>query len=341
MFKALTLSSYGMTIVIPRAPLPAENTMLPCVLTASKLSPFYMERLNPTFEVHDRLHEGDPEAFAKVAPRITAIAAGGESKVSGALIAQLPALKIISVMGVGYDGIDVAAAKARGAVVTHTPDVLNDDVADLALGLMLNTLRQLPAADAWVRSGQWEAKGPMPLARKLSGSKLGIVGMGRIGQAIAQRALAFNMSVAYHTRSVNSAVPYHHHATLLDLATACDVLCVITPGGAGTKHLINADVLKALGPQGVLINVARGSVVDEAALIAALEQGVIAGAGLDVFEDEPRVPASLRAMPHVVLAPHIGSATGQTRAAMADLAMANLTSHYGNLPLLTPVPECR
>jgi hydroxypyruvate reductase len=334
-----------MTIVIPRAPHPAENTMLPCVLTASKLSPFYMERLNPTFEVHDRLHEhqnaGDAAAFAKVAPRVTAIAAGGESRVSAALIAQLPALQIISVMGVGYDGVDVAAAKARGIVVTHTPNVLNDDVADLALGLMLNTMRQLPQADAWVRSGDWEAKGPMPLARKLSGSKLGLVGMGRIGQAIATRALAFNMSVAYHTRSVNAAVPYQNHAKLADLAHACDVLCVITPGGAGTKHLINAEVLKALGPQGVLINVARGSVVDEAALIDALERGVIAGAGLDVFEDEPRVPARLRALRQVVLAPHIGSATDHTRRAMADLAMANLTSHYGKLPLPTPVPECR
>ena len=178
----------------------SEQTSAIHVLKASKLSPLYAARLEGVFTVHDRLHEADPAAFAAVAPSIRAIAATGESKVPAALIARLPALEIVSVMGVGYDGVDVGAAKAAGAVVTHTPDVLNDDVADLAIGLMLSAARQLPAADRHVREGRWAAEGPMPLARRMSGARLGIVGMGRIGQAIAQRALAFGMPVAYTAR---------------------------------------------------------------------------------------------------------------------------------------------
>jgi lactate dehydrogenase-like 2-hydroxyacid dehydrogenase len=267
------------------------------------------------------------------------VAGSGDSKVSAELMAQLPALELISIMGVGYDGVDVAAAKARGVMVTHTPNVLNDDVADLAIGLMLCAARQLPAADRFVRSGQW-LKGPMPLARKMSGARLGLVGMGRIGQAIAQRAQAFGMQIAYHTRTPKADVPYAHHADLLSLARDSDFLVLITPGGAGTRHLVNAQVLQALGPKGILVNVARGSVVDEAALIEALEGGVIGGAALDVFEDEPRVPQRLMDLPQVVLVPHIGSATGQTRQAMADLAFGNLREHLAGRPVLTPVPEC-
>jgi len=312
----------------------------PEVLTASKLSPLYTPLLAAAYAVHDRLHETDPAALAAAAPRIRAIAASGESKVSGALIAQLPALEIVSVMGVGYDGIDVAAARARGVMVTHTPDVLNDDVADLAIGLMLGAARQLPQADRWVRDGKW-LQGPMPLARKMSGARLGLVGIGRIGQAIAQRALAFGMSVAYTARHARPDLPWRHYADAAALAAASDFLVVITPGGAATRHLIDARVLAALGPKGILVNVARGSVVDEAALIDALERGVIAGAGLDVFEDEPRVPERLRALPHVVLTPHIGSATAATRQAMADLAADNLRLHFAGAPVRTPVPECR
>jgi lactate dehydrogenase-like 2-hydroxyacid dehydrogenase len=285
------------------------------------------------------LHETDPAAFAKVAPLVRAVAGSGDSKVSAELMAQLPALELISIMGVGYDGVDVAAAKARGVMVTHTPNVLNDDVADLAISLMLCAARQLPAADRFVRSGQW-LKGPMPLARKMSGARLGLVGMGRIGQAIAQRAQAFGMQIAYHTRTPKADVPYAHHADLLSLARDSDFLVLITPGGAGTRHLVNAQVLQALGPKGILVNVARGSVVDEAALIEALEGGVIGGAALDVFEDEPRVPQRLMDLPQVVLVPHIGSATGQTRQAMADLAFGNLREHFAGRPVLTPVPEC-
>jgi lactate dehydrogenase-like 2-hydroxyacid dehydrogenase len=311
------------------------------VLAVTQLNPLYVERLRARYELLDRLHETDPAAFAAIAPRIRAVAASGESRFTAELMAQLPALEIVSVMGVGYDGVDVAAAKARGAVVTHTPDVLNDDVADLAIGLMLCAARQLPAADRYVRNGEWAAKGAMPLARKMSGARLGVLGMGRIGQAIAQRAQAFGMSIAYHTRTARPELPHRYVPSLVQLAAESDFLVVITPGGAGTRKIVNAEVLAALGAKGILVNVARGSVVDEAALIDALQRGVIAGAGLDVFENEPNVPEALRAMPHVVLAPHIGSATVATRTAMADLATANLEAHFAGLPLKTPVPECR
>ena len=256
----------------------------------AKLSPLLLPQLQAAFTVHDRLHESDAAAFAARAPRIRAIAASGESKVGAELIAQLPALEIISVMGVGYDGVDVAAAKSRGVVVTHTPDVLNDDVADLALGLMLGAARQLPAADRYVREGRW-TQGPMPLARKMWGARLGIVGMGRIGQAIAQRALAFGMTVAYTARSGAPALPYALPRHAAALAAESDFLVVITPGGAATRKLIDAAVLQALGAAGhpgqrrARIGRRRGG-----AGRCAASSGGIAGAGLDVFENEPNVP---------------------------------------------------
>lgn len=316
----------------------------PALLAVARLSPLLMPQLEAAFSVHQGLHETDPAAFAAAAPQLRAIAANGDSRVPAALIAQLPALEIISVMGVGYDGVDVAAAKARGVMVTHTPEVLNADVADLAIGLMLCASRQLPAADRWVRSGDWAAKGPMPLARKMSGARLGIVGMGRIGQAIAQRAAAFGMDIAYTARSSKPELPWAFEATPVALAARSDFLVLITPGGAGTRHLVNAELLQALGKgrgEGILINVARGSVVDEPALIDALERGVIASAALDVFADEPNVPQRLRNLPQVVLAPHIGSSTTSTRQAMADLAFANLREHFDGGRPPTPVPECR
>lgn len=312
----------------------------PTVLAISKLPALYLGPLGERYEVLDRLHESDPAALAAAAARIRGVAASGESRLPAALVARLPALEVVAVMGVGYDGIDVAACNARGVKVTHTPDVLNDDVADLALGLMLSAARQLPAADRYVRAGDWAAKGPMPLARKMSGARCGIVGMGRVGKVIAQRALGFGMSVAYTARSAKPLLPYRFLPTPAALAAEVDFLVVITPGGAGTRHLIDATVLRALGQKGILVNVARGSVVDEQALIEALEQGVIGGAGLDVFADEPNVPERLRALPHVVLVPHIGSATTSTRKAMADLALANLEAHFAGQPLKTPVPEC-
>jgi hydroxypyruvate reductase len=304
-----------------------------------------MALIAPRLQQQFALHAHDAATLAEVAPRVEGIWADGGSRVSAELIAALPALKVIAVMGVGYDGIDVAAAQARGVVVSHTPDVLNDDVADLALGLMLGVARQLPAADHHVRSGRWAEQGPMALGRKLSGARLGLVGMGRIGQAIAHRAAAFGMAIAYTARQARPALPQPWFASAEALAERSDFLVCITPGGAGTRHLVNARVLAALGRSsaagGILVNVARGSVVDEAALTDALEQGVIAGAGLDVFADEPRVGERLRALPQVVLSPHIGSATLQTRQAMADLAFDNLQRGLAGLALRTPVPECQ
>jgi hydroxypyruvate reductase len=311
----------------------------PHILQVAKFSPYLTEKLHQAFTVHDRVHESDPAAFAAIKDKIAAIAGGGESKVPATLIAQLPALRMVSIFGVGYDGVDVAAAIAHGAKVSHTPNVLNDEVADLALALMLAVSRNIVQADQHVRSEAW-LQGPMPLGRKVSGARLGIVGMGRIGQTIARRAQAFDMPVSYTARSAKPGLAYTYFSSVEALAEQVDFLVVITPGGAATRKLINAQVLKALGPQGYLINVARGSVVDEQALIEALEGGVIAGAGLDVFEAEPRVPERLRSNPKVVLTPHIGSATTQTRNAMADLAFDNLVLHFSGKPLRSPVPEC-
>jgi lactate dehydrogenase-like 2-hydroxyacid dehydrogenase len=307
------------------------------VLTAARLWPPLMESLRGAFRVHDRTHQTDSAAFAEIAPRVRAIAASGESKVPRELIAQLPALEIVSVFGVGYDGVDVGAARERGIAVTHTPNVLNDEVADLAMALVLAVSRRLVEADRYVRSGKWVG-GPMPLARKVSGARMGIVGLGRIGKEIARRAQAFGMSIAYTSRNQRPDATYPYFPTAEALAREVDFLVVITPGGAATRKLIDAKVLAALGPNGYLVNVARGSVVDEQALVQALREGTIAGAGLDVFENEPHVPSELFALDNVILTPHVGSATWQTRQAMADLAFANLEAHFAGKPLVSPVP---
>ena len=309
------------------------------ILAMPKVHPLYLQELGAVYNVHTYQPEGGAEALATLAPRIVGLAAGGESIVPGSLIAQLPQLKILSVFGVGYDGIDVPAAIRQGVPVTHTPGVLTDDVADLAMALVLSVARLVPQADQHVRQGRWP-QGAMPLGRKVSGARMGIVGLGRIGQAIARRAAAFDMSIAYTTRTEKPESGFKYYPNAAALAAQVDFLVAITPGGAGTRHLINADVLKALGPKGYLVNVARGSVVDEEALVQALASGVIAGAGLDVFANEPHVPEALWSMPNVVLTPHMASATHQTRQAMADLAFANIQAGLSGQPLLTPVPEC-
>ena len=306
------------------------------ILSVAKFWPPYAAQLNETYTVHDRLHQTDPAAFALVAPRIRAIAASGEAIVTRELLAQLPALEMISVFGVGYDGVDVKAAHERGIPVTNTPDVLTDDVADMGMALLLSIARGVPQAEQYLRAGQWPT-GPYKLGRKLSGARLGIVGLGRIGQAIATRAEGFGMSIAYTTRTERPASGYRYFPSAEALAAEVDFLMVITPGGAGTRKLINANVLKALGPKGYLINVARGSVCDEQAVIEALQNGTIAGAALDVFENEPNVPEVLRGLDNVVLTPHMASGTWETRRAMADLAFGNLTAHFAGQPLLTPV----
>ena len=310
----------------------------PDVLVVAKLWLPLMQAVQAAFEVHDRLHQSDAAALKRVASQIRGIAATGESKVSRELIASLPALELISVFGVGYDGVDVAAAMERGIMVTHTPDVLTDEVADMALALMLCVARRIPQADRYLRAGSWP-QAPFPLTRKVSGARLGIVGLGRIGLAIARRAEALSMNIAYCNRTPKAGVEYRYFPDPAALAAEVEFLVVITPGGAATRKLIDAKVLHALGPKGYLINVARGSVVDEAALIQALKDGVIAGAALDVFENEPQVPAELMAMDNVVLTPHIASGTWQTRHAMADRALDNLKEHFAGRPVLTPVPE--
>jgi hydroxypyruvate reductase len=311
----------------------------PDVLAVAKLHPFYLQALQTLYTVHDRTHTEDPAAFAALAPRIVGVAGTGEASVPRSLLAQLPQAKVVSVFGVGYDGVDVGAAIEFGIPVTHTPDVLTDDVADLAMGLVLSVGRAIPQADQFVRAGRWPA-GPIALARKVSGARMGIVGLGRIGKAIAQRAKAFGMSIAYTARSEKPDSGFTFFPSTLELAAHVDFLVAITPGGTGTRHLINAQVLKALGPRGFLINVARGSVVDESALIEALQQGTIAGAGLDVFAHEPQVPEALWRLSNVVLTPHMASATTETRQAMADLAFANMQAGISGQPLRTPVPEC-
>lgn len=309
------------------------------ILAAAELPPFLATPLAAEFALHDRLHERTAEDFAPLAGTIRGLVTRGEIRIDAALLDRLPALEIVAVFGVGYDGVDVAAALARGVLVTHTPGVLDDDVADLAIALMLCTARRIPAADRFVRDDRWPA-GPLPLARGMSRQRLGILGLGRIGRAIARRAEGFGMSIAYTARTPKPDAPWRYLPDPVALAAASDFLVVTTPGGAATQHLVDAHVLEALGPEGILVNISRGSVVDERALIAALERGTIAGAGLDVFEDEPHVPEALRTSARVVLTPHMGSATTRTREAMAALVVRNLREHFAGRPVPTPVPEC-
>ncbi len=256
-----------------------------------------------------------------------------------ALLSRLPNLRIISSFGVGYDHIDALAAARRGIVVTHTPDVLTEEVADTAIGLLLCTVRELPQAERYVRAGKWLAAN-YPLSRAtLRNRTVGLVGMGRIGMAIARRLEAFGMPVVYHTRRARPELSYRHYPHLIDMARDVDTLIVIVPGGTATKNMIDANVLEALGPDGIVINVARGSVIDEPALIAALRERKIMAAGLDVFVNEPQVPEQLLTMENVVLFPHLGSASVFTREKMDQLLVDNILAWANNRPPLTPVPE--
>ena len=262
--------------------------------------------------------------------------AGGGVKVGAAEMDALPDLRAIANFGVGYDNIDVPEARRRGIVVSNTPDVLTDAVADLAAVLVIDVLRGITAADRFVRSGAWARGEKMPLARDVRGAVVGVLGLGRIGTAAAERLAAFGAEIHYHSRNAKD-VSWTYHASPVELASASDVLVVLTPGGAGTARLVDADVLDALGPDGYLVNVARGSVVDEDALVAALEAGRIAGAGLDVFADEPRVPEALLGRDDVVLLPHVGSATVQTREAMGHVVLDNVDAFLDRGELVTPV----
>jgi lactate dehydrogenase-like 2-hydroxyacid dehydrogenase len=278
-------------------------------------------------------------ALKELAPRIRGLATGGgHTPINGAFLARLPKLEIVSSYGVGYDHIDAKWAGAHNIIITNTPDVLNEEVADTAMGLLLCAVRQFPQADRYLREGKWLQK-PFPLTATLRDRTLGIVGLGRIGRAIAKRAETFGLKIVYHGRRPQADAGYKYFHSLVEMARAVDILLVITPGGPETKHLINAEILEALGPEGVLINVARGSVVDEEALIAALRERKIMTAGLDVFAHEPRVPQALIDMEHVVLLPHVGSASVHTRNAMGQLVVDNLLSYAAGRGPLTPVAE--
>lgn len=262
------------------------------------------------------------------------------TRIDAAFIDALPNLEIIANFGVGYDAVDAGHAGRRGVMVTNTPDVLTEEVADTAVGLLINAVRELPKAEAWLREGRWVREGNYPLTRAtLRGRRAGIFGMGRIGLAIARRLEAFGLPVAYHNRRPVAGVAYDYHPTLVDLARNVDTLVSVAPGGAATEKAVNREVLEALGPDGVFVNIGRGSTVDEDALAAALADGTILAAGLDVFRDEPRVPRALVDLPNASLLPHVGSASVHTRRAMADLVVDNLASWFDGRGALTPVPE--
>ncbi|MFL5400168.1 MAG: 2-hydroxyacid dehydrogenase [Myxococcales bacterium] len=290
-------------------------------------------QLEPAFE----LVRGDA-GLAAHGPAIRAIVTRGRDKIGEEMLARLPAVELIANFGVGYDSIDVEAARRHGVVVTNTPDVLNDEVADLSVALLLATVRQIPQAERYLRSGRW-LSGNFPLGPTLRDRTVGLIGMGRIGRRIAQRLRAFDVPVVYHSRTPQADVPYKHYPDLRAMAAEVDTLLAIIPGGAGTRGIVDASVLAALGPRGIFINVARGSVVDERALIEALRSKTILAAGLDVFADEPRVPAALLDLDNVVLLPHVGSATVYTRGLMGKLVVDNVVSWFEGKGPVTPVPE--
>ena len=301
------------------------------LLQIGGITPQMQERLEAAFTIHQL------DDFSPIA--ITHVITNGHDGVNLELMTSLSNLKVISGYGVGYDAIDVTEAVRRNILVAHTPNVLNQEVATTALSLLLACYRELLRDDAHVRSGDWQAKGNAPLTRSMDKQTVGILGLGRIGQAIANKLAPWDATIVYHSRTKKD-VPYRYFDNLNEMAQACDALICITPGGPSTHKIVNAKVLEALGPNGTLINVSRGSVVDEAALIEALGSGKLGWAGLDVFDAEPVVPQALRELPNTVLLPHVGSATVETRAAMGALTVDNLLQHLKDGTVVTPVPEC-
>ena len=305
------------------------------LLVVGPMYPATLAVLEETYITHKLWLAADRDALlASLADRIDAAATSGTKGMDDALMGKLPKLKMISHFGVGVDSIDVEAAKRRGIMVSNTPDVLTDDVADLAMGLMIAVSRKLVVGDRYVREGKW-VKGPMPLAQSVQGKTLGIVGLGRIGRAIAKRAEAFNLRIAYQGPHKKTDVSWPHFTDPVALARESDYLVAACPGGEATRNLVSRAVLEALGPKGVVINISRGSVIDEPAMIALLKEGKLGGAGLDVFVDEPRVPEALFSMENVVLQPHVGSATHPTRKAMGQLQIDNLAAYFAGKPLVS------
>lgn len=313
--------------------------MKPDVLVNGNLMPHVMEELERRYTLHKLYETDDAGAFLRrFGNRIRGLATSAFFGAPASLIDACPNLEIISSFGVGTDSLAVGHARGRGIIVCNTPDVLSDDVANLAIAFLLATTRRLVAYDKYVREGRWPKEGEPPLTRSIAGRQVGIVGMGRIGRVIADKLAVFHCGIAYFARNKRSDVAYEFYADLEQLARDSAALIVIVPGGKTTERLIDRRVMDALGPEGVLINVARGSVVDEAALVAALEEGRLGGAGLDVFVDEPHVPAALLKMDNVVVQPHQGSATVEARRAMGDLVLENLAAHFDGRTPRSPLP---
>jgi lactate dehydrogenase-like 2-hydroxyacid dehydrogenase len=308
------------------------------ILVPGTLIEHAVGRIGRTFRLL-RIERADPALLdAGTAGTVRGVASMGA--ISAAFIDALPKLEIIANMGVGYDSVDATHAARRGIMVTNTPDVLTEEVADTAVGLLINTVRELPRAEEWLRSGRWQRDGHYRLSpATLRGRRVGIFGMGRIGLAIARRLEAFGLTIAYHNRRPVEGVGYTYYPSLIELAKAVDTLISVAPGGASTEKAVNAEVLRALGPNGVFVNIGRGSTVDQPALIEALQKGTIRAAGLDVFAAEPHVPQELIDLPNASLLPHVGSASVHTRNAMADLVVDNLVTWFSEGRALTPVAE--
>lgn len=311
--------------------------MKPEIILVTPVFARTQEILEKEFAVHKMFEAADRDAFLEpLAAKVRAIATFGPAGANATLMDALPRLELISHFGVGYDSIDIVAAKKHGIHITNTPDVLNECVADTAIALALNVLRRYPQSETYLRSGYWGTRGDFPLATSLGGKTMGIVGLGRIGESIAKRAQACGMQIAYHNRN-RKKVPYAYYPDPVSLAEASDVLMLVTPGGAQTRNLVDAKVLDALGPQGYLVNVSRGSVVDQPVLLKYLQERKIAGAGIDVFTEEYKVPAGFYALDNAVLFPHVGSATNETRFAMGMLQVNNLRAFFAGKPLLSAV----
>ncbi|BBD99804.1 2-hydroxyacid dehydrogenase [Sphingobium amiense] len=308
----------------------------PSIVAYGSLHPYLNEELARRFTVHAVDPDSDPSALPDAVRQARALVSFGLVGAPAAIMDALPRLELIAMFSVGYDKVDIGHARAKGIRVTNTPDVLTDDTADLAVGLLYATVRNMVANDALVRRGDW-ARGSIPaLAGRVTGSRIGILGLGRIGRAIAARLEAAG-EILYHNRREVADAPYRYVADRIAFARACDVIMVATSGGPEAASLVDAEMLDALGPDGVIVNISRGRVIDEDALVAALAERRIAGAGLDVFVNEPHVPQALLTMEHVVLQPHQGSATRHSRRAMADMVLANLDAHFAGKPLPTPV----
>jgi lactate dehydrogenase-like 2-hydroxyacid dehydrogenase len=311
--------------------------MKPEIIVTGKIFQRTQDALDQSFTCHKLYEAADRAAFLRRhAPKVRALATFGPAGADAALMDQLPKLEIISNFGVGVDAIDLAAAAKRRIIVTNTPDVLNDCVADTSMALVLNTLRRFPQAENYLRAGQWGTRGAYPLTTSLGGKTLGVLGLGRIGEAIARRAEAFGMKIRYHNRS-RKKVAWPYDPNVVELAKHADVLLIAAPGGPETLRIVNAQVLDALGPRGYVVNIARGSLIDEPVLLRYLREGRIAGAGLDVFDNEPRIDPAWFAVENAVLVPHVGSATVETRTAMGELQVENLRLHFAGKPVRTPV----